>query len=149
MVAVDSASIPGIMDQPDYVKDYPKQLADRQKKNEDRIVSVGIPIWNKAGTKAFVTVNAQDNKDRWIMELNPQTGALTLLDRQRDEAWIGGPGIPSYNYGGGTLGFLKDNETIYYQSEASGFSHLYTLNLNSKTLISFKPPKYHYKQYIC
>ena len=123
-------NIPGIKDLPDYVKDYPKQLAERQKKNEDRTVSVGIPIWNKTGTKAFVTVSAQDNKDRWIMELNPATGTLTSLDRQRDEAWIGGPGIGG-SYGGGSLGWL-DNETIYFQSEASGYSHIYTLNINTK-----------------
>jgi dipeptidyl aminopeptidase/acylaminoacyl peptidase len=123
-------NIPGIKDLPDYVKDYPKQLAERQKKNEDRTVSVGIPIWNKAGTKAFVTVSAQDNKDRWIMELNPSTGALTLLDRQRDEAWIGGPGIGG-GFGGGSLGWI-DDETMYFQSEASGYSHIYTLNINTK-----------------
>ena len=123
-------NIPGIKDLPDYVKDYPKQLAERQKKNEDRTVSVGIPIWNKAGTKAFVTVSAQDNKDRWIMELNPSTGALTLLDRQRDDAWIGGPGIGG-GFGGGSLGWI-DDETMYFQSEASGYSHIYTLNINTK-----------------
>ena len=123
-------NIPGIKDLPDYVKDYPKQLAERQKKNEDRIVSVGIPIWNKTGTKAFLTVSAQDNKDRWIMELNPSSGALTLLDRQRDEAWIGGPGIGGA-YGGGNTGWINE-ETIYFQSEASGYSHIYTLNINTK-----------------
>lgn len=125
-----SNNIPGIKDLPDYVKDYPKQLADRQKKNEDRVVSVGIPIWNTSGSKAFVTVSAQDNKDRWLMELNPQTGALTLLDRQRDEAWIGGPGIGG-GFGGGSLGWI-DEETIYFQSEVTGYSHIYTLNINTK-----------------
>jgi dipeptidyl aminopeptidase/acylaminoacyl peptidase len=129
-ISIRTNDIPGIKDLPDYVKDYPKQLADRQKKNEDRVVSVGIPIWNKAGTKAFLTVNAQDNKDRWLMELNPQTGALTLLDRQRDEAWIGGPGIGG-GFGGGSLGWI-DDETLYFQSEATGYSHIYTLNINTK-----------------
>jgi dipeptidyl aminopeptidase/acylaminoacyl peptidase len=128
--SITTNNIPGIKDLPDYVKDYPKQLAERQKKNEDRVVSVGLPVWNKSGTKAFVTVSAQDNKDRWLMELNPTNGALTLLDRQRDEAWIGGPGIGG-SYGGGSLGWI-DNETIYFQSEATGYSHIYTLNINSK-----------------
>lgn len=127
---INVSKIPGIKDLPDYVKDYPKQLAERQKKNEDRIVSVGNPIWNKNGTKAVLTVNAQDNKDRWLMELNPADGSLTLLDRQRDEAWVGGPGIGG-SYGGGGLGFIND-ETIYYQSEASGYSHIYTQNIHTK-----------------
>jgi len=127
---INTSNLPGIKDLPDYVKDYPKQLAERQKKNEDRVVSVGIPVWSKNGSKAFVTVSAQDNKDRWIMELNPANGALTLLDRQRDEAWIGGPGIGGA-YGGGSIGWINE-ETIYYQSEASGYSHIYTLNINTK-----------------
>jgi hypothetical protein len=34
-----------------------------------------------------------DNKDRWIARLDPEAGTVTALDRQRDEAWIAGPGI--------------------------------------------------------
>jgi Tol biopolymer transport system component len=30
------------------------------------------------------------------------------------------------------LGFLGDNETIYFQSEATGYSHLYTYSLKTK-----------------
>ncbi len=127
---IKTSKILGIKDLPDYVKDYPKQLAEREKKNEDRIVTIGSPVWNKKGTKAVVSVNSQDNKDRWIMELNPVDGSLNLLDRQRDEAWIGGPGIGG-SYGGGYLGWIGD-ETIYYQSEASGYSHIYTQNINTK-----------------
>jgi dipeptidyl aminopeptidase/acylaminoacyl peptidase len=37
----------------------------------------------------------------------------------------------SYGFGNGTLGFINSN-TIYFQSEVTGFSHLYTLDLNSK-----------------
>jgi hypothetical protein len=37
-----------------------------------------------------------------------------------------------HHYSAGTLGFLADNSTIYYQSEATGYSHLYTHNLNTK-----------------
>ena len=127
---INIASIPGIKDLPDYVKDYPNQFAERQKKNLDREVNIGLPIWNENGTKALVAIYAQDNKDRWIMELNPQNGILTLLDRQRDEAWIGGPGIGG-SYGGGNLDWI-DNETIYFQSEASGYSHIYTYNTTTR-----------------
>ncbi|MCD8540438.1 MAG: prolyl oligopeptidase family serine peptidase, partial [Leadbetterella sp.] len=42
-----------------------------------------------------------------------------------------GPGIGG-GYGGGTLGFLDEN-TLYYQSEATGYSHLYTVNLADGT----------------
>jgi dipeptidyl aminopeptidase/acylaminoacyl peptidase len=123
--AIKTADLPGIKDLPDYVKDYPKQLAERQKKNEDRSVNIGALVWNKEGSKAVVTISAQDNKDRWIMLLNPTNGSLTLLDRQRDEAWIGGPGINS------SLGWINQ-ETFYFQSEATGYSHVYTINVNTK-----------------
>ena len=126
---ISTREIPGIKDLPDYVKEYPKQLEEKKQKNEDRKVSINGPFWNVDGTLAVVTISALDNKDRWIMKLDPQSGKLSPIDRQRDEAWIGGPGIGGY-YSGGNIGWI-DNSTIYYQSEATGFSHIYTQNVNS------------------
>lgn len=117
--------IPGIKDLPDYVKDYPKQLEERTKKNEDRMVSVGGPFWNDEGTAAVIVADALDNKDLWVLKLDPATGNVSLVDRQRDEAWIGGPGV-----GGRGLGWLNSSQ-IYYQSEASGYSHLYLANVST------------------
>ncbi|MEJ7694588.1 prolyl oligopeptidase family serine peptidase [Daejeonella sp.] len=125
---VSTKEIPGIKDLPDYVKDYPEQLAERTKKNEDRKVSISGPFWNSDGSQAIVSVTSLDNKDRWIMKLDPVSGKLSLLDRQRDEAWIGGPGINSFN--GGSLGWV-DNNIFYFQSEVTGYSHLYTINVNT------------------
>ena len=125
---VSTREIPGIKDQPDYLKDYPEQLSERTKKNEDRKVAIVGPFWNAEGSQAIVTVTSLDNKDRWIMKLDQASGKLSLLDRQRDEAWIGGPGINSFN--GGSLGWI-DNNTFYFQSEASGYSHLYSINVNT------------------
>ena len=121
--------IPGIKDLPDYVKDYPKQLEERTKKNEDRKVSINGPFWNTDGSHAVVVVSSLDNKDRWIMKLDQVSGKLSLLDRQRDEAWIGGPGIGGF-FGGANLGWLGSN-TIYFQSEATGYSHIYTMNVST------------------
>jgi dipeptidyl aminopeptidase/acylaminoacyl peptidase len=115
--------IPGIKDLPDYVKDYPKQLEGRKKKNEDRKVSLAGPFWNDEGSIAVVVADALDNKDLWILKLDIATGNLSLVDRQRDEAWIGGPGVGARN-----LGWLN-NSQIYFQSEASGYSHLYLANV--------------------
>jgi hypothetical protein len=49
---------------------------------------------------------SQDNKDRWLVKLNLERGSFEELDYQHDEAWIGGPGIPSYADASGALGFL-------------------------------------------
>ena len=115
--------IPGIKDLPDYVKDYPKQLEERKKKNEDRKIRLSDAIWNQNGTTAVVVGESLDNKDLWILKLDASTGNISLVDRQRDEAWIGGPGIGSRNVG------WIDNNKLYFQSEASGYSHLYVADM--------------------
>jgi dipeptidyl aminopeptidase/acylaminoacyl peptidase len=121
--------LPGIKDLPDYVKDYPKQLEERTKKNEDRKLRFTSVIWNNNATAAVFTAKALDNKDLWILKLDPITGKVTVIDRQRDEAWIGGPGISSY---AGNIGFI-DPDKVYFQSEESGYSHLYLANLKTST----------------
>jgi dipeptidyl aminopeptidase/acylaminoacyl peptidase len=126
--SINTKDLPGIKDLPDYVKDYPKQLEDRKKANADRKVDISATFWSEDGKNAVVVVESQDNKDRWIMKLNPATGKLSLLDRQRDEAWIGGPGTSSF--ASGSLGYT-DNTHFYYQSEASGYSHLYLVDVIS------------------
>ncbi len=133
---VSVKEIPGIKDLPDYVKDYPKQLEERKALNADRAVSINGPSWSPDGAQAVVIVGAQDNKDRWIMKLDPATGKLSPLDRQRDEAWIGGPGI-SGSFGGGSTGWI-DNTHFYFQSEASGYSHIYVVDVisGSKTQLT-------------
>ena len=127
---VITKDIPGIKDLPDYVKDYPNELAERKQLNADRKVNIEGPFWSADGKNAVVVVNAQDNKDRWIMRLDPITGKLTLLDRQRDEAWIGGPGIEDSP--AGNIGFTDDTH-FYFQSEASGYSHIYLVDVVNGT----------------
>ena len=121
---VSMKQLPGFGDKPDYLKDYPK--LDSAWKKKEREVTVAGPFWSDNGANGVVIVRSQDNKDRWIMALNADSLSLRLLDRQRDEAWIGGPGIGGFS--GGELGWI-DDQTIYFQSEASGYSHLYTVNV--------------------
>jgi len=128
-------NIIGIYDEPDYLKDYVKKSIvvkkdTAKKKPEPRKVIFSNVVWSEDGKYCVLVVKSQDNKDRWIMRLDPATQQLQTIDRQRDEAWTGGPGI---GFGGnvGTLGFLADNQTIFFQSEVDGYSHLYTVNLAS------------------
>lgn len=62
------------------------------------------------------------------MLVDTSNGKLKLLDRQRDEAWVGGPGTSGF--GGGNTGWINDN-TFWYRSEVTGYSHLYTVNVNT------------------
>ena len=142
-------TVPGIYDRPAFLADYPKKAkADSAKTTKPdsaktkptakadtarkiRPVVVNGPIWSENGKFCVVVLRAQDNKDRWIMQLNLDSLSLTLLDRQHDDAWIGGPGIGSGN-SVGNLGFLADDHTIWFQSEADGYSHIYTIDLLTK-----------------
>lgn len=121
---VDTSNLPGITDLPDYVKDYP----DKDWEAKEREVITSTPSYSDNGSRAVVNIRSKDNKDRWIAKLDLETGAVTSLDRQRDEAWIAGPGI-GWSMSGGTLGWLPDNQHIYFQSEATGYSHLYIMDV--------------------
>jgi dipeptidyl aminopeptidase/acylaminoacyl peptidase len=126
VLSIKTDSIPGIRDFPDYVKDYPKQLEERKKRNAARPVSFAGPVWSPKGTNAVLDIRSQDNKDRWLMLWDTATGKLKLLDRQRDEAWVGGPGTGGF--GSGNTGWIDEN-TFWFRSEATGYSHLYTSNV--------------------
>jgi dipeptidyl aminopeptidase/acylaminoacyl peptidase len=90
------------------------------------------PYWSDDGKHAFVQVFSQDNKDRWLVMLDAENAKLTtLLDHQHDDAWIGGPGIRGFGFST-TVGWLPDSRRIYFQSEADGWSHLYTVTLDGK-----------------
>ncbi len=121
---VNADSIPGIFDYPAYYKEY-----DRQAPDEPRKVNTYGPYWSPDGKHAVLDIRSLDNKDRWIMKLNPQSGELTLLDRQRDEAWIGGPGMRAY--GGGSVHWMPDSKHIWFRSEVTGYAHLYTMNIET------------------
>ncbi|MDH3710488.1 MAG: prolyl oligopeptidase family serine peptidase [Cyclobacteriaceae bacterium] len=96
-----------------------------------REVLVHGPFYSDDGKNALVQLRALDNKDRWICLLDLTNGDLELLDRQTDVAWVQGPGI-GYLFNNPAIGWLPDNQTIWFQSEKTGFSHLYTMNTRTK-----------------
>ncbi|WP_236587967.1 S9 family peptidase [Marivirga aurantiaca] len=116
----------GIDEQPAYLKEY-----NLEENKSSREVITNSPVWSDDGRYLVANVRSKDNKDRWICLVNPVTAELEVLDRQRDEAWIGGPGI-GWTFGGSVLGFMPDNKSIYFQSEETGYSHLYTIDLGNK-----------------
>ncbi|RAV30066.1 S9 family peptidase [Sinomicrobium soli] len=123
---VKTGALPGLDDLPDYTRDYP----GKDWGSAERALMISGASFSPDGKHMVVNVRSKDNKDRWIALLDPENGNLKNLDRQRDEAWIAGPGI-GWSTGGGILGWLPDNKHIYFQSEESGYSHLYLLDVTT------------------
>ncbi|MCX6132348.1 MAG: prolyl oligopeptidase family serine peptidase [Ignavibacteriales bacterium] len=97
-----------------------------------RPVSFSTPFWSEDGKLAFVQLFSQDNKDRWIVMLDVERAKFTtVVERQHDDAWLGGPGIRGFGFSQ-TVGWLPDSRRIYFQSEEDGWSHLYTVTFDGK-----------------
>lgn len=129
-------SIPGSFDKPDYVKDYQKQ--ENNKKNSPRKLWINEVYWNDSKDIAVVDIRSVDNKDRWLMSLDPATAKLSLVSRQRDEAWVGGPGNSSYR---AVAGWINDH-SFYFQSEQTGYSHLYSYDFNTQSTTALTKGNY-------
>ena len=123
--AVDFTTLPGAYDVPAH-----RRTRDAARADEPRVLLPTQVLWNVDGRYLVVEVKAFDNKDRWLVRVTPDTGELRVLDRQHDEAWIDGPGIRRGHLSG-TLGWMPDGRTLYFQSEETGYSHLYTVDLQS------------------
>ncbi len=123
VLQVKTNDIAGINDEPDYKKDYPSRKAKDEKSKDakptPRPTIFHGPIWSPDGKNAVIVIRSSDNKDRWIMLLDCATQKLTLVDRQRDEAWIGGPATGGFgSFGTGAVGWLNDSKTIWFRRSA-------------------------------
>ncbi len=128
-------TLPGLNTPPAYLKEF--KINDSLLKNYSKKVIFNNFKFSPNGQTLIGVGRSDDNKDRWIVDVDTKTGIVKSLDHQHDEAWIAGPGI-SFN---GTLGFINDTQ-IYFQSEETGYSHLYVLDLNTKKKKALSSGKY-------
>lgn len=130
VLAIGTDGIPGIFDVPAFRKDYPstqKEEKGKEKaKPQPRTVIMFGPYWSEDGKNNVVIARAQDNKDRWLLSLDVVTQKLKLIDRQHDDAWVGGPGT---GFGSGSIGWV--NNQLWFQSEETGYSHLYLYDFST------------------
>lgn len=88
----------------------------------DRDVQLSQLQWSEDGKNAVLMGRAADNKDRWVMLLDPATGKTKILATIHDDAWVDGPGAF-------TLGWLPDSQHVYFESERDGWAHLYSVSI--------------------
>jgi len=109
-------------------ENYKREGKTYQSKKSPRNIHVMYayqPIkWHKDGKKLAVMLEAWDNKDRWIATVNFNENKLVNQHRLHDEAWI--------NWSFNEFGWLNNSDKLYYLSEESGYSHLYTKTLKGK-----------------
>ena len=80
--------------------------------------------WQPGTDIAAIQLQSIDNKDRWIVTVDASKAKLTPRHRLHNKGWI--------NWLFNDFGWTPDGEKLWYLSEESGFSHLYTLGLKSK-----------------
>jgi dipeptidyl aminopeptidase/acylaminoacyl peptidase len=95
----------------------------------NRPVKIGFDgeaiVWSTNGANAAVMLRSIDNKDRWIATVDLPHAALKPVHRLTDQAWV--------NFDNSEFGWLPDDRTLWYLSEESGYSHLYTMDAGGRT----------------
>lgn len=126
--------LPGIADDPlarlRKSADLDPLEGNRPVRIETDYSGIASPIeWSSDSTGVAILLRAVDNKDRWLATVDFDAARLQPRHRLTDEAWI--------NWNFNQFGWLPDGDTLWYQSEESGFSHLYLLqNGKSRALTS-------------
>ena len=126
LIKIDFSHLTGIRNKPAYLNDFKNPLYEK-----DRDIFIHPLVFAKNSPLALCDIRSADNKDRWIVVVNLEKATVLEIEHQHDEAWIGGPGIGSWNSEVGTLDWLEDGKTIYFQSEQDGYSHLYLYELTA------------------
>ena len=90
----------------------------------ERGVQVEQLHFNDDGSIAALQIHSLDNKDRWIATLAMGGDELIAQHRLTDEAWI--------NYFYNDMGWVPGSDTLWFLSEESGYSHLYTKALDER-----------------
>ena len=86
-----------------------------------------MPVVSADGKLTVASVRSADNKDRWFVTVDPESGKTRVIDVLHDEAWVREAG-----FGGSSIEFLPDNRRISFLSERDGWMHLYTLDVGAE-----------------
>jgi len=76
-------------------------------------------LWDNSRENGAVALmlHSVDNKDRWLVSVDPETARVRSEHRLTDPGWI--------NWDYNEFGWLPGTGTLWFLSEHSGYSHLY------------------------
>lgn len=127
---LDFSFLTGIRKRPTYQNEY-GITGDLE---ADKAIIIHDVDFSKSGDCALISIKSHDNKDRWLAIYDFKSNTLKEIEHQHNEAWIGGPGISGWNFSKGNMGWLNNDTQVYFQSEVSGYSHLYLFDRNSNKM---------------
>jgi dipeptidyl aminopeptidase/acylaminoacyl peptidase len=90
--------------------------------SDDYDAHSGAVVWSPDSQGLAMEILSIDNKDRWIVSTDLKNHELVLQNRVTDPAWVN-------TYAFGEIGWV-DGRTLWYESEESGYGHLYTKPLD-------------------
>ncbi len=94
----------------------------------EREIRWSTPVASDDGKFVVAAASSADNKDRWLVTVDPETGKTKVIDALHDDAWVREAGT---GFGAPSVRFLPDNKRIWFLSERDGWMHLYTLDLSA------------------
>ena len=128
LVSIDLSGLTDIRKKPSYMDTLTSSRYEK-----DRNLFIHPLKFSKTSNLALCDIRSADNKDRWIVLVDLEKLTIKELNHQHDEAWIGGPGISSWNEEVAVIDWLEDGKSFYFQSEETGYSHLYSFDLETGT----------------
>jgi dipeptidyl aminopeptidase/acylaminoacyl peptidase len=125
LIWLDFSNLSAIRTKPKYM-----DASGNGRFEKDRTLFIQPFIFSKTQNTALCDIRSADNKDRWIVLIDLTKATVKEIEHQHDEAWIGGPGISSWNSEIAVLDWLVDGKSFYFQSEESGYSHVYVYDFS-------------------
>lgn len=108
-------ALPGIADDP--LAGLRKAAGKDALKGQRAVRLEDAAQWSADGTAVAWMLHSVDNKDRWLVTLEPTQANVVVRHRLTDPAWI--------NWNFNEFGWMPDNRTLWFLSEQSGHAHLY------------------------
>ncbi len=112
------------------VVDEPSKPAEEGPKppaKAEREIRWSMPDLSDDAKIAVASARSTDNKDRWYVVLDPETGKTHVVDTLHDNAWIREVGG---GFGDSGVTFFPGTHRIWFLSERDGWMHLYSEDLD-------------------